>query len=239
MEGYAVEVKELIGMEKAYLDIRRDYRPAVYEIQKVLQKVYDMVYQFVTRLGQKTTYRNILSIKLTRAEKTYGYCRQYFFKKFEAEYGFTKYLFYKGNEANVIEVMAHESLHGILGFGIKHGPVFQYCAKELNEAFGFHIHTYSHGKLLKKEDQPYLEICEKCGEIVGRFFTRTAEWKAIRENKKRYRHCDDDGAIIAMTIEEYKAKYEEKRINLLLPDIKADFPEAYQNSHRYEAIALF
>lgn len=240
MEGYAVEVKELIGMEKAYLDIRRDYRPAVYEIQKVLQKIYDIVYKFVTELGQKTTYRKIISIKLTRAEKTYGYCQQFFNRSSEAAYGFTRYLFYKGNEANVIEVMAHESLHGVLGNFIKHGPVFQYCASMLNKAFGFHIHTTSRKILLKKEDTPYLIVCEKCGGIIARFFTKKELWTKIRKHKGPWQHRADKGVVEALTLDEYKTKYQQE-IKPIIPVsfIQSSFSEAYANSHEYQLISLF
>ncbi|HIT31234.1 MAG TPA: SprT-like domain-containing protein [Candidatus Enterenecus stercoripullorum] len=90
-----------------------------------------------------------------------------------------------GAQENAVrQVLAHEVLHTCPGCA-NHGPQWRCWAKQMNEAYGYHIQrTDSYQALGLSDPRPvrYLVVCQSCGHQIPRM-----KRSPLVDNPERYR----------------------------------------------------
>ena len=134
--------------------------------------------------GLTARLRRIVSVRITRGVREYGSCSIPKANDAECRLAFSGHLFFAGNAATLIDVVAHELLHACLPSREGHGSNFHRGMALLNEALGFHIEVYSEKTAIRQSEElyRYKVICTACGN--GFYYLRAG---AVVKHPSRYR----------------------------------------------------
>ena len=93
--------------------------------------------------GLSARLRRVVSVRITRGVREYGSCNIPRADDGICRLAFSGHLFFPGNAAVLLDVVAHELLHACLPPGEGHGGMFHRGMAALNERLGLHIQVYS------------------------------------------------------------------------------------------------
>lgn len=117
-----------------------------------------------------TVNRNLVYTGFHRAKTAAGKCVEYR-KRLDAEITLNKNICLEDNGKYILDVLAHEVLHGILPFNEGHGKLFKACMNVLNKEMNINIVTRGFfGKI--KSDYKYEIYCPKCGRVFWRYYRK-------------------------------------------------------------------
>ncbi|MBO6210308.1 MAG: SprT-like domain-containing protein, partial [Schwartzia sp.] len=102
-----------------------------------------VIEKILRKAGLSARLRQIVSVRITRGVREYGSCNIPRANETECRLAFSGHLFFAGNAAALIDVVAHELLHACLPSREGHGEKFHRGMALLNEALGLHIEVYS------------------------------------------------------------------------------------------------
>lgn len=131
--------------------------------------------------------REITFTKIMRAYRVAGRCYTYL-KRNTAEIEISKHILLPGNGKAIIDVIAHEVLHGLLPHKECHKNGFKIGMFKINKALGTHIRiTGVNGKFETPKDSPtpwlYELYCPKCGKVITKYKSLC---KSVRTAKNYY-----------------------------------------------------
>ena len=134
--------------------------------------------------GLNACLRKILSVRITRGVREYGSCNIPRANDAECRLAFSGHLFFAGNAAALVDVVAHELLHACLPPREGHGEVFHRGMALLNEALGLHIEVYSEKNAIRQSESlyRYKVVCSACGNQF--YYLRAG---AVVKHPSRYR----------------------------------------------------
>ena len=134
--------------------------------------------------GVPARFRKITSVRITRGVREYGSCNIPRVNDAECRLAFSGHLFFAGNAAALIDVVAHELLHACLPPREGHGGNFHRGMALLNKALGIHIEVYSEKTAIRQSESLYRYnvICTACGNEF--YYLRAG---AVVKHPSRYR----------------------------------------------------
>lgn len=117
-----------------------------------------------------TVNRNLVFTGFHRAKTAAGKCVEYK-NRMDAEITLSKDICLEDNGKYILDVLAHEVLHGILPFNEHHGNLFKTCMNVLNKEMNIHIVTRGFlGKM--KNEYKYEVYCPKCGRVFMKYYRK-------------------------------------------------------------------
>lgn len=134
--------------------------------------------------GLSARLRRVVSVRITRGVREYGSCNIPRANETECRLAFSGHLFFAGNAAALIDVVAHELLHACLPSREGHGEKFHRGMALLNEALGLHIEVYSEKTAIRQSEAlyRYKVVCAACGNQF--YYLRAG---AVVKHPSRYR----------------------------------------------------
>ena len=134
--------------------------------------------------GIRAGLRRVVSVRITRGVREYGSCNIPKANDAECRLAFSGHLFFAGNAAALVDVVAHELLHACLPPREGHGEVFHRGMALLNEALGLHIEVYSEKNAIRQSESlyRYKVVCAACGNQF--YYLRAG---AVVKHPSRYR----------------------------------------------------
>ena len=134
--------------------------------------------------GLTACLRKILSVRITRGVREYGSCNIPRADDGICRLAFSGHLFFPGNAAVLLDVVAHELLHACLPRGEGHGGMFHRGMAALNERLGLHIQVYSEKTAIRQSEAlyRYKVVCAACGHAF--YYLRAG---AVVKHPSRYR----------------------------------------------------
>ncbi len=134
--------------------------------------------------GGSVRLRKITSVRITRGVREYGSCNIPVANDAECRLAFSGHLFFPGNAAALIDVIAHELLHACLPTREGHGVIFHRGMALLNDALGLHIEVYSEKTAIRQSEAlyRYKVVCAACKNEF--YYLRAG---AVVKHPSRYR----------------------------------------------------
>ena len=134
--------------------------------------------------GLPARLRKIASVRITRGVREYGSCNIPRVNDAECRLAFSGHLFFAGNAAALIDVIAHELLHACLPSREGHGEIFHRSMTLLNEALGLHIEVCSKKTAIRQSETlyRYKVVCAACRNEF--YYLRAG---AVVKHPSRYR----------------------------------------------------
>ena len=128
--------------------------------------------------------RRVRTVRITRGVREYGSCNIPRANDAECRLAFSGRLFFEGNAAALIDVVAHELLHACLPAREGHGDLFHRGMALLNDAMGLHIAVYSEKTAIRQSESlyRYKVVCAACGNAF--YYLRAG---AVVKHPSRYR----------------------------------------------------
>lgn len=152
--------------------------------QEIVDWLEDKEYYVLLERGYEVSYRTLAFANFTKAIQTLGTCQMVAIDS--AKIRLTKLLNLPNNENAIINVLAHEVLHGILPLWENHGKEFKNAMEVLNKELDLDIVVRGlHGGTVKKPPYKYEVYCAHCHKFLGGYY-RKGE---VIKNKKRF-HCN-------------------------------------------------
>lgn len=144
--------------------------------------------------GLPARLRKIVSVRITRGVREYGSCNIPRAKDAECRLAFSGHLFFEGNAAALIDVVAHELLHACLPPQEGHGENFHRGMALLNEKLGLHIQVYSEKNAIRQSESlyRYKVVCAACGNEfyylkAGAVVKRPSRYRCAKCGKSAFR----------------------------------------------------
>ena len=143
-----------------------------------------VIEKILRKAGLSARLRQIVSVRITRGVREYGSCNIPRANETECRLAFSGHLFFAGNAAALIDVVAHELLHACLPSREGHGEKFHRGMALLNEALGLHIEVYSEKTAIRQSEAlyRYKVVCAACGNQF--YYLRAG---AVVKHPSRYR----------------------------------------------------
>ena len=143
-----------------------------------------VIERILCEAGIAARLRKIVSVRITSGVREYGSCNIPRADDSECRLAFSGHLFFAGNAAALIDVIAHELLHACLPPREGHGEIFHRGMALLNKKLGLHIEVYSEKNAIRQSESlyRYKVICAACG---NRFYYLRAG--AVVKHPSRYR----------------------------------------------------
>ncbi len=134
--------------------------------------------------GIRARLRRVASVRITRGVREYGSCNIPRGDDGTCRLAFSGYLFFPGNAAALLDVVAHELLHVCLSAREGHGGLFHRGMAVLNERLGLHIQVYSEKTAIRQSEAlyRYKVVCAACGNVF--YYLRAG---AVVRHPSRYR----------------------------------------------------
>ena len=134
--------------------------------------------------GLSARLRRIVSVRITRGVREYGSCSIPRANDAECRLAFSGHLFFEGNAAALIDVIAHELLHACLPPREGHGEGFHRGMAILNERLGLRLRVYSEKTAIRQSESlyRYKVVCTACGNEF--YYLRAG---AVVRHPSRYR----------------------------------------------------
>ena len=134
--------------------------------------------------GFRVFSRRVRAVRITRGVREHGSCSVSRSNNAECRLAFSGHLFFAGNAAVLINIVAHELLHACLAAREGHGAFFRQGMARINEALGLHIEVHS-GKTAIRQSETlyrYKVVCAACGNTF--YYLRAG---AVVKHPSRYR----------------------------------------------------
>ena len=143
-----------------------------------------VIEKILREAGIPARLRRIVSVRITRGVREYGSCNIPKAKDAECRLAFSGHLFFEGNAAALVDVVAHELLHACLSPREGHGGLFHRGMALLNEKLGLHIRVYSEKSAIRQSESlyRYKVVCAACGNEF--YYLRAG---AVVKHPSRYR----------------------------------------------------
>lgn len=141
-------------------------------IQSYISKIREKEIEVLKKNYYDFEEREVLFQGFNKRVHTYGICHLDMRTPMLARITLTKYLLMQGNGEDLINVIAHEVLHGLLPFGEHHGYAFKSAMKCLNRELGLHIVIRGHCKLAGAVKPKYEVYCPDCGMVIGKYYRK-------------------------------------------------------------------
>ena len=116
--------------------------------------------------------RDLFFQGFNRKVRTYGICHLDMRTPMFARISLTKHLLIQGNGEALVNVIAHEVLHGLLPFGEHHGYAFKSAMRCLNRELGLHIKVRADSELASAVKPKYEVYCPDCGMVIGKYYRK-------------------------------------------------------------------
>lgn len=125
-----------------------------------------------------------------RAYNTYGTCKLFYSKPWMGEIRLSKHLKLPNNAEGIVNILAHEVLHGILPYEECHSHNFVNAMKQLNQELPVHIQVTGIHGLVELPKIKYELYCPCCGHVFRKYIKKTK----IVDNPERYicSKCKED-----------------------------------------------
>ncbi len=117
-----------------------------------------------------TVNRNLEYVGFHKAKTAVGKCVEYR-TRLDAEITLSKNVYIEDNGKYILDVLAHEVLHGILPFAEHHGSLFKKSMGLINNELKINIVTRGFAGKIKCEYK-YEIYCPKCGKVFGRYYRK-------------------------------------------------------------------
>ena len=143
-----------------------------------------VIEKILRKAGLSARLRHIVSVRITRGVREYGSCNIPRADDGICRLAFSGHLFFSGNAAVLLDVVAHELLHACLPPGEGHGGMFHRGMAALNERLGLHIQVYSEKTAIRQSEAlyRYKVVCAACGHAF--YYLRAG---AVVKHPSRYR----------------------------------------------------
>ena len=134
--------------------------------------------------GIRARLRRVASVRITRGVREYGSCNIPRGDDGMCRLAFSGHLFFPGNAAALLDVIAHELLHACLPAREGHGGLFHRGMTVLNERLGLHIQVHSEKTAIRQSEALYRYnvVCTACGNAF--YYLRAG---AVVRHPSRYR----------------------------------------------------
>lgn len=128
--------------------------------------------------------RRVATVRITRGVREYGSCSIPRDHGGTCRLAFSGHLFFAGNAATLIDIVAHELLHACLPPREGHGEMFHRGMAILNEALKLHIRVFSEKSAIRQSESlyRYKVVCAACGNAF--YYLRAG---AVVKHPLRYR----------------------------------------------------
>ncbi len=128
--------------------------------------------------------RRVETVRITRGVREYGSCTISRGDDSSCRLAFSGHLFFAGNAATLIDIVAHELLHACLPAREGHGARFHEAMRIVNRALGLNISVYSEGSAIRQSEAlyRYKVVCAACGNTF--YYLRAG---ALVRQPSRYR----------------------------------------------------
>ena len=143
-----------------------------------------VIEKLLREAGFSASLRKITSVRITRGVREYGSCNIPRADDAECRLAFSGHLFFAGNAAALIDVIAHELLHACFPSREGHGVLFHRGMALLNKKLGLHIEVYSEKNAIRQSESlyRYKVVCAACGNEF--YYLRAG---AVVKHPSRYR----------------------------------------------------
>ena len=134
--------------------------------------------------GIDARLRRVVSVRITRGVREYGSCNIPRGEDGTCRLAFSGLLFFPGNAAALLDVIAHELLHACLPPREGHGGLFHRGMEALNGALGLRVQVYSEKTAIRQTEAlyRYKVVCAACGNAF--YYLRAG---AVVRHPSRYR----------------------------------------------------
>ncbi|MBR1759691.1 MAG: hypothetical protein IJ741_00750, partial [Schwartzia sp.] len=134
--------------------------------------------------GLPARLRRVRTVRITRGVREHGSCNIPRANDGECRLAFSVHLFFAGNAATLLDVIAHELLHACLPPREGHGRDFHRGMALLNDTLGLHIAVYSEKSAIRQSEAlyRYKVVCAACGNAF--YYLRAG---AVVKHPSRYR----------------------------------------------------
>lgn len=134
--------------------------------------------------GLPARLRDITAVRITRGVREHGSCAIPRDRDGACRLAFSGHLFFVGNAAALVDVIAHELLHACLPPREGHGALFHRGMALLNNALGLHIEVHSETSAIRQSEAlyRYKVVCSACGNTF--YYLRAG---AVVKHPSRYR----------------------------------------------------
>ncbi len=134
--------------------------------------------------GFRIFSRRVRAVRITRGVREHGSCSLPRGSNAECRLAFSGRLFFAGNAAVLIDIVAHELLHAYLAAREGHGARFHQGMARINEALGLHIEVHSAKTAIRQSEAlyRYKVVCSACGNTF--YYLRAG---AVVKHPARYR----------------------------------------------------
>ena len=138
-------------------------------VQKVIDWLKEKELKVLQSVGIGVKDRSLTFKTFTRAFRTLGTCRLFLHNPDFGEICLSKHLKLKDNSDGIINVLAHEVLHGILPYAEGHGALFKRAMSIVNKSLSLQIQLKGvHGKV-EVPKVKYEVYCPCCGRVLARY----------------------------------------------------------------------
>ena len=143
-----------------------------------------VIEKLLRKAGLSARHRKITAVRITRGVREYGSCNIPRANDTECRLAFSGHLFFRGNAAALLDVIAHELLHACLPSREGLGEKFHRGMTLLNETLGLHIEVYSEQTVIRQSESlyRYKVVCAACGNEF--YYLRAG---AVVKHPSRYR----------------------------------------------------
>ena len=143
-----------------------------------------VIEKLLRKAGLSARHRKITAVRITRGVREYGSCNIPRANDTECWLAFSGHLFFRGNAAALLDVIAHELLHACLPSREGLGEKFHRGMTLLNETLGLHIEVYSEQTVIRQSESlyRYKVVCAACGNEF--YYLRAG---AVVKHPSRYR----------------------------------------------------
>ena len=131
--------------------------------------------------------RRIRAVRITRGVHEHGSCAIPRGNDAECRLAFSGRLFFPGNAAALLSVVAHELLHALLPARENHGALFRRCMTLVNDALQLHIGIHSAKSAVRQSESlyRYKVVCSACGNTfyylrAGTVVKRPARYRCAK-----------------------------------------------------------
>lgn len=158
-------------------------------VQEIIEWLEEKEYETLKNHGYPVNKRTLTFDDFQDWKRILGQCDLGYHETGKATIGLSKYLTLPNNENAIINVLAHEVLHGILPFEEIHGKVFKGAMAILNEELNLNIvvRGLHEGKVMEIP-RKYEVYCPACKEVWAKYFRKGEVIKNIS-----FIHCPKCG----------------------------------------------
>ena len=163
-------------------------------IQDVIVWLKEKELEALNRTYLTIRNRDLYFRKFTNAYYKYGTCYLLRYYPDEADIEITQHLKVQGNANGIINVLAHEVLHGILPPGVHHGSDFKYAMNVINDRLDINIRVRGIVGKVEKPKPKYQVYCPHCDRVLASYLRKCD--KVNNPQDYRCKRCKGEVKVI-------------------------------------------